>query len=287
MTPTTLEEAETAWSSVFGDGRLPLDRLRRNLDAMMSETPVPPNVPVTSDTVADVPCLRVGTGTRTLVWFHGGGYVMGSPHGYRAAAATLSAALDAQVLLPDYRLAPEHPFPAAFDDATAVLTALSADDTLIAGGDSAGGGLVLAATSAARDRGAATPSAVIAVSPLADFTASGDSFTTNAGTDPVISARALRGLAASYLRGHDPSDPRVSPLFAAFHDLPPILFLASDREALRDDAVRMHATARAAGNRGALSIHPDACHAWTLFADLPQARRALAEMTDFVNGALP
>ncbi|MFC8045310.1 alpha/beta hydrolase fold domain-containing protein [Nocardia sp. NPDC057353] len=286
MTPTTLTAAEAAWASVFGDGRLPLDRLRRNLDAMMTAAPLPPGTPVAEESVAGVPCLRVGTGSRTLVWFHGGGYVMGSPHGYRGAAAALSAALDAEVLLPDYRLAPEHPFPAAFDDAAAVLGALD-PDTLLAGGDSAGGGLVLTALTAARDRGAALPKAVLTVSPLADFTAAGDSYTTNAATDPVITARALRGIAASYLRGHDPRDPRVSPVFARFHDLPPILFLAGEREALRDDAVRMHAAARAAGNGGALSIHPDTCHAWTLFTELPRARKALAEMADFVNGALP
>ncbi|GGL16210.1 alpha/beta hydrolase fold domain-containing protein [Nocardia jinanensis] len=236
-----LRRAEAAFAAVFGDGTLSLAQLRHNLDAMMLEAPLPSGVTVTEEVAGGVPCLRVVAGPvagdRVLVWFHGGGYVMGSPHGYRAAAAVLAETLGAAVLLPDYRLAPEYPFPAALDDAGRVLEAVLAanrpEDVLV-GGDSAGGGLALAALSGARDRGAALPAAVVVVSPLADFTGSGASVTENSGIDPVISARALRGLATSYLRGHDLRDPRASPVFDDFDGLPPILFLASEREALRD-----------------------------------------------------
>lgn len=291
---SALDRARASFAAVFGDGRLSLEQLRHNLDDMMLESDLAEDVSVESIVVGGVEALRVASGSviddNVLVWFHGGGYVMGSPHGYRHAAAALSRALGSAVVLPDYRLAPEHPFPAALEDAAAVVDAVvveyGAEHTAV-GGDSAGGGLTMSVLVDARDRGATLPAAAVAVSPLADFTASGASVTTNRDTDPVITERSLGMLAATYLRKVDRETPLASPVFADLAGLPPILLLASDSEILLDDAVRLHNSVRSAGGDSTLSVYPDTCHAWTLFTEfLPQARRGVDEIARFVGKAL-
>nr|WP_271213716.1 alpha/beta hydrolase [Rhodococcus wratislaviensis]GLK40931.1 alpha/beta hydrolase [Rhodococcus wratislaviensis] len=289
-----LERARNSFAAVFGDGRPSLEQLRRNLDAML-ESHLADDVSVDEVVIGGVESLRVAAGSviddNVLVWFHGGGYVMGSPHGYRHAAAALSRALGSVVVLPDYRLAPEHPFPAALEDAAAVMDALTAEygpEHTAVGGDSAGGGLTVSVLVDARDRGAALPAAAVAVSPLADFTASGASVLTNRDTDPVITERSLGMLAASYLRKNDRNTPLASPVFADLTGLPPILLLASDSEILLDDAVRIHNSVQAAGGVSTLSVYPNTCHAWTLFTEfLPQARDGVDEIAHFAGKALP
>lgn len=286
-----LERARNSFAAVFGNGRLSLDELRRNLDAMMLGSELADDVTVRPVVIGGVESLRVTAGSATadnvLVWFHGGGYVMGSPHGYRHAAAALSRALGSAVILPDYRLAPEHPFPAALDDAAAVMDALVArygPAHTAVGGDSAGGGLTVAALVDARERGVALPAAAVAVSPLADFTASGESIAVNRDTDPVITQRSLGMLAATYLRDHDRDHPLASPVFADLGGLPPILLLASDSEILLDDATRIDASIRSSGGESTLSVYPDTCHAWTLFTEfLPQARAGVDEIARFIG----
>ncbi|MBC2637663.1 MULTISPECIES: alpha/beta hydrolase fold domain-containing protein [unclassified Rhodococcus (in: high G+C Gram-positive bacteria)] len=281
-----LHRARESFASVFASGRPTLKQLRSNLDAMMLEPALADDVSVEELTVAGVDCLRVTAGPEidgnVLVWFHGGGYVMGSAHGYRHAAAALARALGSAVLLPEYRLAPEAPFPAAVEDAAAVLGAVVAEhgpEHTAVGGDSAGGGLTIAALVRTREAGSALPATAVVVSPLADFTAAGASVTANAGTDPVITERALGLLAASYLQGHDPRDPLASPVFADLAGLPPLLLLASDSETLLDDSVRIHESVQAAGGTSTLSVYPDTCHAWTLFSEfLPQAREGVDEI---------
>lgn len=290
-----LRRARESFAAVFGNGRLSLAELRHNLDRMMLESELAEDVSVEEVVVGGVESLRVTAGAdiddNVLVWFHGGGYVMGSPHGYRHAAAALSRALGSAVVLPDYRLAPEHPFPAALDDAAAVIDALVSEygpEHVAVGGDSAGGGLTVATLVHARDRGAVLPAVAVAVSPLADFTASGESVATNRDTDPVITERSLGMLAATYLRGHDRDHPLASPVFADLSALPPILLLASDSEILLDDAVRIDRRVREAGGDSTLSVYADTCHAWTLFTDfLPRARDGVTEIADFVRKVLP
>ncbi|MFI7195515.1 alpha/beta hydrolase [Nocardia nova] len=290
-----LNRARTSFASVFGDGRLSLARLRGNLDAMMLEPALAEDVSVIESTIEGVPVLRVSAGTGigddVLVWLHGGGYVMGSAHGYRHAAAALSRAMGAVVIVPDYRLAPEFPFPAALDDATRILGAVIAEfgaEHTVLGGDSAGGGLTVATLIASRDSGSPLPAAAAVVSPLADFTVSGATVVTNRATDPVITERDLGLLAATYLQGHDRSDPLASPVFGDLAGLPPMLLLASDSEILLDDAVRIHEAVQRTGGSSTLSVHPDTCHAWTLFTDfLPQAREGVAEIAGFLRKVLP
>lgn len=290
-----LERARDSFAAVFGDGRLSLGQLRRNLDAMMLESELAEDVSVEKAVIGGVESLRVTAGSaiddNVLVWFHGGGYVMGSAHGYRHAAAALSRALGSVVVLPDYRLAPEHPFPAALEDAAAVVDAVVGEygsERTAVGGDSAGGGLTVSVLLDARDRGATLPAAAVAVSPLADFTASGASVTTHRDTDPVITERSLGMLAAAYLREHDRDHPLASPVFADLTGLPPILLLASDSEILLDDAVRIHDAVQAGDGESTLSVYPDTCHAWTLFTDfLPRSRDGVAEIAEFFRKVLP
>lgn len=290
-----LTRARESFASVFGDGKLSLAQLRGNLDAMMLEPPLAEDVSVAEILIDSVPALRVRAGAcigdDVLVWLHGGGYVMGSAHGYRHAAAALSRAMGATVIVPDYRLAPEFPFPAALDDATRVLGAVIAEfgaEHTVLGGDSAGGGLTAATLMASRDSSRQLPAGAAVVSPLADFTMSGASVAINRDTDPVITERSLGLLASTYLRGHDRLDPLASPVFGDLAGLPPILLLASDSEILLDDAVRIHDAVRAGGGSSTLSVHPDTCHAWTLFTDfLPQAREGVGEIADFFRKVLP
>ncbi|MGW5145174.1 alpha/beta hydrolase [Rhodococcus koreensis] len=289
-----LERARNSFAAVFGDGRLSLGQLRRNLDEMMLESTLSEDVSVDEIVVGGVEALRIAAGPaiddNVLVWFHGGGYVMGSPHGYHHAAAALSRALGSAVVLPGYRLAPEHPFPAALEDAAAVVDALVAEygpERTAVGGDSAGGGLTMSVLVDARNRGVTLPAAAVAVSPLADFTASGASVASNGDADPVITKRSLAMLAATYLRENDRDTPLASPVFADLTNLPPILLLASDSEILLDDAVRMHDSIRNAGGASTLSVYPNTCHAWTLFTDfLPQARDGVDEIARFLTKEL-
>ncbi|MEY1674815.1 alpha/beta hydrolase [Gordonia sp. ABKF26] len=289
-----LVRARDRLAAVLGNRRARLDDLRRDLDTMMLDAVVDDDVSVTDVIVGGVPAVRVRAGAvadnRVLVWFHGGGYVMGSARGYQHAAAALSRSTGAPVIVPDYRLAPEHPFPAAVDDAASVVDAVIAEfgaERTVIGGDSAGGGLTVAVLIHARDRGAELPAAAAVVSPLADFTASGESIANNRHTDPVITERSLRDLRAAYIRDADAENPLASPVFADLRGLPPILVLASESEILLDDAVRLHRNVQASNGSSVLSVYSETFHAWTLSTDiLPRAREGVAEIGVFIGDVL-
>lgn len=288
-----LEHAERELERVFGDGRRPLAAMRQALDDMMISQGLPDDIAIAELTVGGIPALRVSAGavddTATVIWFHGGGYVMGSAHGYRGVAAAVSAAAGHPVVVPGYRRAPENPFPAALLDARTVMSwaAETFGDRWVLAGDSAGGGLTMAAMISARDEGAQLPAGAVLVSPLADFTASGDSFDVHAETDVAISRRSVRSLAAAYLGGHDPRDPLASPVFGTLDRLPPTFILASDREVLLDDAKALHHGMQRDGSPSSLAVYAGVCHAWTMFAStMPRARRAVAEIGDFVGRVL-
>ncbi|MEU7814373.1 alpha/beta hydrolase fold domain-containing protein [Pseudonocardia sp. NPDC049154] len=266
-----------------------LDELRAQYDAMLLQFPLPADAVVTEVELGGVPGLTVAAPGAAadvfLVWFHGGGYVLGSPRGFSELGYALSRATGATVLLPDYRLAPEHKVPAAVEDGVAVLeAAASAYGTLFVGGDSAGGGLALSALAVLRDKGSALPRAAAVVSPLADFAVSGDSIDSNAGTDVAVSRGSIGTLAAAYLQGHDPTDPLASPLYAKLGGLPPVLLLASTTEVLVDDARRVAAGITEAGGSAELSLYEDMCHVWPLFSSfLPEGRAAVEEIAAFLR----
>ncbi|WP_067681400.1 alpha/beta hydrolase fold domain-containing protein [Nocardia miyunensis] len=283
---------EAAFGQVLGDRTRSFADTRAALDELLRTEHADPAVEVRQVRVAGVTGRLVSAPGTTadagiFVWFHGGGYMLGSSAGYHAATSALSAATGLPVLAPDYRLAPEAPFPAAIEDAEAVLAAVVAEhgaSRTVVGGDSAGAGLALAASMGLRDAQLGLTAGIVLVSPLLDLTASGESIVANADSDPIISGRSVRMIASVYLAGADATDVRASPLLGDVRGLPPVLTLVGENEALLDDGVRLHADAGRLHARSRLSVHSDAFHAWTLFpASLPSARAALAEVGAFVS----
>jgi epsilon-lactone hydrolase len=243
-------------------------------------------------TLGGVPAVHVTTPQsepgRDVLFLHGGGYVCGSPELYRHVTWRIAAATRARLSAIDYRLSPEHPFPAALDDAAAAWRALIADGAApqrsIFVGDSAGGGLALALCLRLRDEKLPLPAAIVALSPWTDLAMSGESMRGNAGADPMESAAIASDFAARYLNGADPCHPYISPLYGDPRGLPPTLIQVGSDEVLRDDAVRMAARMRDAGVPVELEIWPRMPHVWHVFAAvMPEARQAIARIGAFVE----
>jgi len=207
---------------------------------------------------------------RAIVYLHGGGYATGTIGSARSLSSHLARATRSRVLAVDYRLAPEHPFPAAVDDAVAAYRfALSTGDVTVAlCGDSSGGGLALGTAIALRGLGEPAPATVVCLSPWTDLTLSGTSLHANRDSDPMVSAKSLGLMADAYLGGSDPRSPMASPLFADLVGLPPILVQVGTGELLLDDATRFAERAEAAGVDVTLELWPDVFHVWHAFADL-------------------
>ena len=226
---------------------------------------------------------------RVLLFFHGGGYCSGSIASHRRMVTEAGRACGARTLAIGYRLAPEHPFPAAANDALTAWRWLRgqgiAAGRIAVGGDSAGGGLTLGLLTGLRDAGEALPGCAWLASPWTDLTMSGASMATKDGVDPLIHRPYLEELAAAYLpAGLDRTDPRVSPLFADLRGLPPMLIQAGSAETLLDDATRLAAAAGAADVAVTLEIWPQMIHAWPLWnARLTPGRQALENVGAFVR----
>jgi monoterpene epsilon-lactone hydrolase len=223
-----------------------------------------------------------------MLFLHGGGYNAGSCKTHRALAAHLARAAGKRALLIDYRLAPEHPCPAALEDAVQAYGWLLQQGILpqqiAIVGDSAGGGLALATLIALRDRGVAGPAAAALLSPWLDLALRGESMRTRAQLDPLTSYNDLYAAARLYLGGLAPDDPRASPLYADLHQLPPLLIHAGDHEVLRSDATRLAEKATAAGVPVQLEIWEDMWHVWHAWADeLPEARAAITQIGEFIR----
>lgn len=268
-----------------------VDDLRTAYDELLLQFPLPAGVEPVEGMAGGIPVLSVtadgATRDKAFVWFHGGGYVLGSARGFQELGHTLSRASGVTVVLPDYRRAPENKFPAAVDDGVAALTDLVSTygaDNVVVGGDSAGGGLALAALTVLRDRGAPLPAAAVFISPLLDFTASGASVHLYDGSDIAVSRGSIANLGEAYLQGHDPRDPLASPVFAALGGLPTSLFLVGSTEVLLDDSRRAAAAMSAAGGTAAVSEYDDMVHVWPLFSSiLPEGRQAADEAGAFVR----
>jgi epsilon-lactone hydrolase len=225
---------------------------------------------------------------RVIMYLHGGAYQLGSPATLRHLVALLSAAAQARALSVDYRFAPEHPFPAAVDDAVAAyrwLLAAGHDPASIAiAGDSAGGGLTLATLVALRDSGDRLPAAAVAMSPWTDLALTGESLRTRADADEMITPAGMRQTAALYLAGADPRHPYASPLYADLHGLPPILIHVGDAEVILDDSTRFAARARLAGVDVTLEIWGEMPHVFQAFAGLlPEADQAVAHIGSWLR----
>ena len=223
-----------------------------------------------------------------ILYFYGGGYVLGAPISRRKTAGHLALAAQARALVPAYRLAPEHPFPAAIEDAVAayqwLLTEGGEAGGVVLAGDSAGGGLALATVLALRDRGLPRPAGVVTISAWADMTMSGESMNSRAQTDICCSRDGLAELAGHYLAGADPRHPHASPVFAYFSRLPPLLCLVGGHERLVDDSVRVVRAAREAGIEATLFVAPEMQHVFPIFAGaFPEADAAIRLIGDWIR----
>ena len=224
---------------------------------------------------------------RAILYLHGGGYVIGSINTHRAMIARIARASNARALAIDYRLAPEHPFPAAVDDATAAYKWLLAEGyepgKIVIAGDSAGGGLTLAALVALRDSGVPMPAGAVPISPWTDLEGTGESVRSRAAKDPMVTQANLAESAKQYYGAHDPKDPLVSPLHANFRGLPPMLIHVGDAEILLDDSTRVAERAKLAGVKVELEVWDDMIHVWHVFAKLlPEGQQAIDKIGKFV-----
>jgi acetyl esterase/lipase len=228
--------------------------------------------------------------SRALLFFHGGGYCSGSIRSHRRMVSEAGRAAGIRTLAIGYRLAPEHPFPAALDDALAAWHFLRvqgiAGEHIAVGGDSAGGGLTAALISRLREAHEELPACTWLVSPWTDLTMSGSTLATKDAVDPLIHKAYLHELADAYLpAGMDRKDPRVSPLYSDLRGFPPTLIQVGSSETLLDDAVRFAAGAGAADVAVTLEIWPHMIHAWHLWnAHLESGRRAIASAGAFMRG---
>lgn len=219
-----------------------------------------------------------------LFYIHGGGFVFGSPDTHRAMIARLARSCGMAAVLPRYRLAPEHPYPAALDDVLSVYRDMAAEGPVIIGGDSAGGALALLVLSEALRQNLPAPQAVFAFSPLTDLTFSGQSMRDNAALDVVLPAERGQEMTGMYLKGAAPDDPKVSPLFADFKGAPPVWLCAGTTEILLDDTRRMTQRLRDQGVDVTETIETDLPHVWPLFHNtLPEARRTLANLAQWIS----
>ncbi|MGO9383973.1 MAG: alpha/beta hydrolase [Mycobacterium sp.] len=229
---------------------------------------------------------------RAVLYLHGGGYIMGSLNTHRDMMGRISRAAQTRVLGLDYRLAPEHPFPAAVDDTVAgyrfLLDQGLPSARLAIAGDSAGGALTLAALVAGRDAGFPMPAAAVCLSPFLDLEGTGESITTRANVDPIATPEVIDVWAKAYLAGADPRTPLANPLYADLAGLPPLLIQVGDHEVLLDDSTRLAERAQAAGVQVKLEIWREMIHRWHSYAAvLPEGQQAIEDIGAFLREQIP
>lgn len=273
-------------------GDMPVDVRRRRMDAAARRgIRVPRGVAVRTVSAGGVPSEwlepdEVSPG-RVILYLHGGGYVICSSTTHRGMAARIARASGSRLLLIDYRLAPEHPFPAALDDALVayhhLLEAGNDPRHILIGGDSAGGGLTLAATLWLRDHQEPLPAALFLLSPWTDLTFSGDSAHTRAKRDPLLTIRD-DWLTNAYAGSQPLTHPYISPLFANLTGLPPMFIQVGTEEILYDDSTRLLEAARQAGVDAELETWPDLWHVFQAYAPyIPEAVKAIDRIGEFVR----
>ena len=228
---------------------------------------------------------------RVLLYLHGGGFIVHMPSAYRVFARRLGTALGARVLLPDYRLAPEHPFPAGADDCLAVYRWLLAAGfdakRIVIAGDSAGGNLALVTAMRIRDEMLPAPGCAVMLSPATDMTGGSASNAYNKARDPLLVPEVAPFLLAAYAPASDASHPWISPIYGNFERLPPLLFHAGSGEHIVDDSIRAADKARWANVRVELEVWPDMPHVFQMMNALPEAREAIEAIARFVREHVP
>jgi monoterpene epsilon-lactone hydrolase len=271
---------------------LSIEEQRAQIEVGLTQFQVPADVRCDPVDAGGIPAEWITTpgvvAERVIYYLHGGGYVLGSINTHRELLSRLSRAASARVLIIDYRLAPENPFPAAVDDSIAAyrwLLSVGVDPArLVIAGESAGGGLTVATLVALRDAGEPLPRAAICLSPWVDMECLGESMATKAEIDPVVTRDGVLALAKAYLGDTDPRTPLASPLYADLTGSPPLLIQVGNAEVLFDDAMRLADRARAAGVDVTLEPWDDMVHMWHLYAAiLPEGQQAIDRIGEFIR----
>lgn len=265
--------------------------LRAKMDRMSAKTSAPVKgvtaEKVNANGVAAEWLLPENNSGGVLLYLHGGGYVTGSIVTHRALASRIAKESGLKVLIIDYRLAPEHPYPAAVEDALIayrwlLASGIPAQDITV-GGDSAGGGLSLALLLKLRAEGEQLPAAAALLSPWTDLTFSGTSHYMRSKMDPMLTVSDLLAMGRHYVQNASPSDPLISPLYGDFAGLPPLLIHVGENEILLDDASRVAEKAKAAGVEVQYKSWPGVMHVFQAVAPLPEAQAAVSEIASFLS----
>ena len=279
----------------LGEGDIDIVAMRVQIEEMFSQAPTPPETqchPVDAGGVSaewiDGPNIDED---RVLLYFHGGGYAMGSIATHRSMVARIAAEAGVRALLIDYRLAPEHPFPAALEDALAAYRFLLDEgykgNRIAVGGDSAGGGLTLACLLALRDADDPMPEAAIVLSPWVDLEGLGDSMVHKAAADPMVQRESLLKMADLYLDGESPRHPLAAPIHADLAGCPPLYIQAGTAETLLDDSTRIADLARAAGVHVEMDLYEGLVHVFQSFApQVPESVEAIGKLGAFLRRQL-
>lgn len=269
---TSVEQMRADWDTAFGGTKAPVGCRPVSAGGVDAEWISPADAPQ----------------DKAILYFHGGGFRIGSVASHRDLIAKIACASGCRVLAINYRLAPEHRFPAALDDALAAYDWMRQQGlkpgNIAFAGDSAGGNLALAAMLALRERGLPLPASAALMSPWTDMTAQGASYVSRAEVDPIHQRVVILALAKNYLGEQgDPKDPLASPLYADLRGLPPLLIQVGDRETVRDDSVVLADKARAAGVDVSLEIWDGMIHVFQMFAEVPEAQQAIASKSGFLT----
>jgi len=224
---------------------------------------------------------------RVVIYLHGGGYLVGGIPEVREMVVRVAGAAQARALIIDYRLAPEHPHPAAVEDAVTAYRWLLDQgirpQRIAVAGESAGGSLTLALLLALRDQGLSLPAVAVPISPWVDLAVTGETVTTNEAKDPLVKRELLENMSAAYLNGQDPRMPLASPLYADLHGLPPLLIQVGSAETLLDDARRVAERAKEAGVDVTYEAWDEMIHLWQFFPFLPEARQSTDRIGQFIR----
>ncbi|MFP1623728.1 alpha/beta hydrolase [Streptomyces sp. 5K101] len=282
MSESDREELDALLAALAaGDWPEQIDKAREFYDAW--GTPIADDIAVEERDGGHLLTPPNAEGSLTGLYLHGGGYVYGSLRSHGHMVGEIARAARCRMFFVNYRRAPEHPYPAALEDAVAAYRSLLAEglagSDVVLAGDSAGGGLVLATLLKLRDAGLPRPAAAACISPWTDLTCSGETYTTLEDDDPMLSKPIVALVAESYLAGTAPTEPYVSPLFGELGGLPPVLLQVGSREMLLSDADRFATGLRQAGGTGVLEVWPGMVHVWHLHhARLAKAREAVSRL---------
>ena len=269
---------------------LSVDEQRLAMEASAEMFPVEADVLTNEVDAGGIPADWVSiagqNSERVILYFHGGAYVMGSRITHRALAGRIARASQARVLLPDYRLAPENPFPAAVDDAIACWNWLISEgispNQIAVAGDSAGGGLALATLLALKDSGSPLPACAVGLSPWTDLEGTGETAEAGAVDDPMLTPEGLRSSGRDYA-GADLRNPLAAPLLGNLEGLPPILLQVGTREVLLSDSTRFATKARAQGVEVTLEVEEDLIHVWQMLPGVPEAESAVERIGAYIS----